>query len=58
MRASVSLADGDHLYKFRVKSLSYFARGETLDVFDPYELHVTDDADESSIVRVKNGKRV
>lgn len=57
-RTSVELADGDHRYKFRVKSVSYFARGETLDVFDPYELHVTDDEHESSIVRVKGGKRV
>jgi 1,4-alpha-glucan branching enzyme len=57
-RTSVDLPDGDHKYKFRVKSVSYFARGETLDVFDPYELHITDDEHESSIVRVKGGKRV
>jgi 1,4-alpha-glucan branching enzyme len=46
-RTSVDLPDGDHKYKFRVKSVSYFARGETLDVFDPYELHITDDEHES-----------
>jgi len=57
-RVSVELSDGDHLYKFRVKSLSYFAMGETLDVFDPYALHVTNDEHENSIVRVKDGQRV
>lgn len=56
-RTSVPLADGDHLYKFRVKSLSYFARGETLDVFDPYSLHVTDDEHENAVARVSGGKR-
>jgi 1,4-alpha-glucan branching enzyme len=57
-RAELALGDGDHLYKFRVKSLSYFALGETLDVFDPYELHISDDGRENSIARVRNGKRV
>ena len=37
---SVQLADGDYKYKFRVKSLSYFALGEMLDVFDPYALNL------------------
>ncbi len=57
-RATVPLADGDHLYKFRVKSLSYFAMGETFDVVDPYSLLVSSDDDENSIVRVKGGRRV
>lgn len=57
-RTELELADGDHQYKFRVKSLSYFARGETMDVFDPYELHITDDEHENSIVRVKGGERI
>jgi 1,4-alpha-glucan branching enzyme len=57
-RLSVDLPDGDHLYKFRVKSLSYFALGETLEVFDPYSLHVTSDEHENSIARVKGGKRI
>ena len=50
-----SCADGDYAYRFRVKSLSYFAKGETFDVFDPYALEVTDD--EHSIVRVRRGER-
>jgi 1,4-alpha-glucan branching enzyme len=57
-RTSLPLPDGDHLYKFRVKSLSYFALGETLDVFDPYTLHLTNDEHENSIVRVKGGRRI
>jgi 1,4-alpha-glucan branching enzyme len=57
-RATIDVPDGDHLYKFRVKSLSYFALGETFEVFDPYALQLTDDASESSILRVRDGKRV
>ena len=58
-RCAVSLSDGDHAYKFRVKSLSYFALGETLDVFDPYSLAVRGEGkDEKSIVSVRGGKRV
>ena len=54
-RTRVELADGDYAYQFRVKSLSYFAKGETFDVFDPYALEVTDD--ERSIIRVRRGER-
>ncbi len=57
-RTTVPLADGDHLYKFRVKSLSYFARGETLDVFDPYSLHITEDDHENTVARISGGKRI
>jgi 1,4-alpha-glucan branching enzyme len=57
-RTSVPLADGDHLYKFRVKSISYFAMGETLDVFDPYSLHVTEDDAENTIARISGGQRI
>jgi 1,4-alpha-glucan branching enzyme len=57
-RTSVDLPDGDHAYKFRVRSASYFALGQMLDVFDPYALEVTDDDDENSIVRVRGGERV
>ena len=35
-RVDVDLKDGDYLYKFRVKSLSWFAKDKMLDVFDPY----------------------
>lgn len=57
-RTSVELTDGEHPYKFRVKSLSYFASGETLDVLDPYASQVTSDEHENAVIRVKGGKRI
>ena len=57
-RTSIQLSDGDHAYKFRLKSLSYFAPGQVMEVFDPYALHVTNDEQESSIARVKGGRRI
>jgi 1,4-alpha-glucan branching enzyme len=56
-RFEVSLPDGEHQYKFRVKSTSYFCRDEMVDVFDPYALSITEDKYESSIITVKDGKR-
>src|SRR3954464_9059222 len=47
-RVNVELEDGDYLYKFRVKSQSFFALGEMLEVFDPYALSVTDEASEKT----------
>lgn len=57
-RSDVELKDGDYLYKFRVKSLSFFAKDQMLEVFDPYALSVTDEASESAILHVRNGQRV
>jgi 1,4-alpha-glucan branching enzyme len=57
-RVSVKLADGDYPYKFRVKSLSYFLTGQMVDVFDPYAVTITNDTDENSILRVRNGKKI
>jgi 1,4-alpha-glucan branching enzyme len=57
-RTSAALPDGEHQYKFLVKSKSYFARDQLLEVFDPYAIAITDDKQERSILRVKNGKRV
>lgn len=57
-RASVPLEDGEHPYKFDVVSKSFFAEGETLRVADPRALRITEDADENSVVVVKNGQRV
>jgi len=56
-RGTFELEDGDYLYKFRVKSLSYFAEDQLLEVFDPYALQVTQDEKENSIIRVRNGQR-
>src|SRR5438477_12781321 len=57
-RVNVRLKNGDHLYKFRVKSLSWFGHGQMFDVFDPYALQVTDEKNESSILHVRKGKRI
>ncbi|HVT90198.1 MAG TPA: alpha-amylase family glycosyl hydrolase [Tepidisphaeraceae bacterium] len=55
---NVDLPDGQHQYKFRVKSRSFFARDQMLDIFDPYCLSVTEDKFERSIVEVRNGTRL
>src|SRR3954470_11618568 len=57
-RTHVALADGEYQYKFRVKSLSFFAQGKVLNVFDPYSLSVTDEKEEAAIIRVRGGKRI
>lgn len=56
-RCQPTLPDGTHLYKFRVKSLSYFCRDQIVDIFDPYALSVTNDEHESSVITVKDGQR-
>jgi 1,4-alpha-glucan branching enzyme len=57
-RIIVKVPDGRHLYKFAVKSKSYFALDQWLEVFDPYAASITDDEHERSILHVKDGKRV
>ncbi len=57
-RATVPLADGTYEYKFLVKSLSYFMPGQTAAVFDPYATQITLDADENSLITLKDGQRV
>jgi 1,4-alpha-glucan branching enzyme len=57
-RISPNLADGEHFYKFAVKSKSYFANGKTLEVFDPYGLSVTNDEHQRTFMCVKNGERL
>jgi 1,4-alpha-glucan branching enzyme len=57
-RISVHLDDGQYLYKFAVKSKSYFAQGQWVEVFDPYALSITDDDKEQTHLTVRNSKRV
>jgi 1,4-alpha-glucan branching enzyme len=57
-RITVKLPDGRHLYKFVVKSKSYFALDQWVYVFDPYAPSITDDEHENSILHVKDGKRI
>lgn len=56
-RAGVAVPDGEHQYKFRVKSTSYFCLNEMVEVFDPYALSVSRGNDQESILIVKNGQR-
>lgn len=50
--------DGQHFYKFAVKSKSYFAMDQWVEVFDPYAASITDDEHENSILQIKDGKRI
>ena len=57
-RASATLPDGTYQYRFRVKSLSWFAQGQMVEVGDPYAVQILIDASDDALVRVKDGKRV
>ncbi|HEX4056070.1 MAG TPA: alpha-amylase family glycosyl hydrolase [Tepidisphaeraceae bacterium] len=57
-RISAELKDGEYFYKFAVKSRSYFARDQWVEVFDPYGLSVTNDEQQRTFLFVKDGKRV
>ncbi|HML21096.1 MAG TPA: alpha-amylase family glycosyl hydrolase [Aggregatilinea sp.] len=57
-RASVPLDDGEHEYKFVVKSRSYFAEDEMVEIPDPRAARVTPDTYENSCVLVQGGKSV
>jgi 1,4-alpha-glucan branching enzyme len=56
-RITADLEDGDYLYKFAVKSLSWFAKDQWKEVFDPYGLSITNDEKEQTRLRVRGGKR-
>ncbi len=55
-RTSVPLEDGEHEYKFLVKSNSYFAEGKIVEIADPRAARVTPDTYENACVLVKDGK--
>jgi 1,4-alpha-glucan branching enzyme len=57
-RIHSDLRDGEHFYKFQVKSLSFFAKDQWVEVFDPYALSITNDKLERSYLCIKNGKRL
>jgi 1,4-alpha-glucan branching enzyme len=57
-RAAVPLADGDYAYKFRMKSNSYFARGQSVTVADPRALRWSPDANANACLIVRGGRRV
>lgn len=57
-RIAAQLPDGEHFYKFAVKSKSYFAKDQWVEVFDPYGLSITNDEHERTFLRVQDGKRL
>lgn len=57
-RVEVDLPDGDHEYRFLVKSNSPFCLGEMKSVADPTALRYSLDNHENSIVQVKNGSAI
>lgn len=57
-RVDVPLNDGTYQYKFRLKSLSYFSEGKTVEVTDPRADRVSWDQNENAVITVKNGQRV
>lgn len=55
---AVPLKDGDYLYKFAVKSKSFFMVDQWAEISDPRATAVTAEEHESAILQVKNGQRV
>lgn len=56
-RARALLPDGTYRYRYRVKSLSWFADGQMLEVGDPYALEAVADSDDA-VIRIRDGKRM
>jgi 1,4-alpha-glucan branching enzyme len=57
-RTKIELEDGVHLYKFRVRSKSWFVEeDEWLDVVDPYATDI-DNATQNAVVRIKEGQKI
>lgn len=57
-RADFDLADGDYEYRFRVKSKSWFAADQMVEIGDPYATRVNSLNGEASVLSIRNGKRV
>jgi 1,4-alpha-glucan branching enzyme len=57
-RTKVELEDGSHLYKFRVRSKSWFFEPDQwIDVVDPYAVDI-DDSTQNGVVHIKNGQKI
>src|SRR5438067_2061954 len=57
-RADFDLADGEYEYRFRVKSKSWFALDQMVELGDPYATRVNPMNGEASVLTLRNGKRV
>jgi 1,4-alpha-glucan branching enzyme len=57
-RTKVELEDGSHLYKFRVRSKSwFFDPDQWIDVVDPYAIDV-DEPTQNGVVHIKDGQKI
>lgn len=57
-RTKVELEDGSHLYKFRVRSKSWFFEPDQwIDVVDPYAIDI-DDSTQNGVVHIKDGQKI
>jgi len=57
-RVKLELDDGVYAYKFRVRSQSWFLEPDQwVEIIDPYATEI-DDADQTGVVRIKNGERI
>jgi 1,4-alpha-glucan branching enzyme len=57
-RTKVKLEDGSHLYKFRVRSKSWFFEPDQwIDVVDPYAIDI-DDSTQNGVVHIKDGQKI
>ncbi len=57
-RADFQLADGDYEYRFRVKSKSWFALDQWVEISDPYSTRVNPLNGDASVLTIRNGQRV
>lgn len=57
-RAQLPLADGEHQYRFKVMSKSWFYReNEWVTITDPYATDI-DDGTQNGLLHIKNGRRI
>jgi 1,4-alpha-glucan branching enzyme len=55
---SAEVPDGVHHYQFRLKSLSHFMAGQTVDVTDPYARRVDEMRGDAGVLVYENGRDV
>lgn len=54
-RIEIPLVDGDYEYKFSLKSKSYFADGQQVEIADPTAIELGKTTRDNALVRVRNG---
>lgn len=56
--AEADLPDGRHCYKFRLKSLSPFMSGQTVDLTDPQARMIDDNSDDAGVIIMAGGRDI